>query len=682
MSGTERPITSATEDTLDRQAFVERLCDGLVDPASGVSSGIVLGITGPWGSGKSSILNMMEDHLRKKYEDVVILRFDPWLITGRNDLVSQFLAELTFAINERARDHENLKKIGSQLATYGAMVSPGINLVAPGLGSFVQGGFKAATKALSGEASISSMRRKLITLLDKVDVPIVVLVDELDRIEDAEILTVAQLVRAVVDFPRVSFALAYDVDRVMEALGRSSTERGRSYLEKIVQLQVPIPILLPAERAGMLRTELEKMDLKDAHGGPLHIGGAPYNDIVSILVEGFLDTPRDLKRLTGTFRALYGMVGHEVSWIENLGYSALLSKYPNIVEQIRRNPERVVYNALDTREIERRNRASASDNATWLQGLLEGGSADRSRRLLIRLFPILDRDADVGTPLSNALAFRRPLLTLLRLGIIPGDISRSEVETLMTLSREDAGVALTASVADGRLSELIDRVDGVASEKDTVDIDFWLAISDLAKKPDESSLTELPVQRNLVGEVVGVLNRAVARNPELRPGFQNLMKQLAAEQEFTLLPAILRHQFFAHGMYGYQQNADRTWIMSQSMTQELSDVVYQYIRERFDNGSLLGRIYSPDGLYLLKSVKRSDTTISSAVDSFMSNDGGLDTMTILWFGTGYTPNKAFIDQYCDAKTYLVRAKTRRRMLSMTDRALDRIYQAAESGLQR
>lgn len=682
MSRTERPITYATEDTLERQAFVERLCDGLVDPVERISSGIVLGITGPWGSGKSSVLNLMEDHLRKKYEDVVILRFDPWLITGRNDLVSQFLAELTFAINERARSNENLRKIGSQLATYGAMVSPGVNLIAPGLGSVVQGGFKAATKALSGEASIASMRKKLIALLTNVDVPIVVLVDELDRIEDAEILTVAQLVRAVVDFPRVSFALAYDVDRVMEALGRASTERGRSYLEKIVQLQVPIPILLPAERAGMLRAELEKMDLKDAYGGPLNIGGSAYDDIVAILNDGFLDTPRDLKRLTGTFRALYGMVGHEVSWIENLGYSALLSKYPNIVEQIRRSPERVVYNALDSREIERRNRASSSDNQTWLQNLLESGSADRSRRLLTRLFPILDRDVDVGTPLTNALAFRRPLLTLLRLGIIPGDISRSEVEALIALSRQEAGAVLRASVADGRLSELIDRIDGVVSEKDAVDAGFWLAISDLAKKPDSSPLTELPIQRNLVGEVVGVINRAIARNPDLRKGFQDLLRSLATEQELTLLPAVLRHQFIAHGMYGHQQSLERSWIIPQSMTQELADIASQYIRERLDSGSLLNNIYSPESLYLLKAVNRGDTTITSAVDEFMSNDEGLDTMTILWFGAGYTPNKAFIDQYCDAKTYLGRARTRRRMLARTDHALDRIYQAAESGLQR
>jgi hypothetical protein len=55
--------------------------------------------------------------------------------------------------------------------------------------------------------------------LAAVDVPIIALIDELDRVEDEEIRTVAQLVRSVADFPGISYVLAYDSKRVIQALG-------------------------------------------------------------------------------------------------------------------------------------------------------------------------------------------------------------------------------------------------------------------------------------------------------------------------------------------------------------------------------------------------------------------------------------------------------------------------------
>jgi predicted KAP-like P-loop ATPase len=109
------------------------------------------------------------------------------------------------------------------------------------------GVFRAVEKALSKKESLSALRGRLITQLREVSTPIVVLIDELDRIEDEEIRSVAQLVRSVLDFPAISYVLAYDPERVMQALGSGASESerrdlGRSYLEKIVQIQIPIPV--------------------------------------------------------------------------------------------------------------------------------------------------------------------------------------------------------------------------------------------------------------------------------------------------------------------------------------------------------------------------------------------------------------------------------------------------------
>lgn len=248
-TGPERPIQTHKEDKLERVRFIERLASALVNPDTKKATGVVVGIAGPWGSGKSSILNLLQEHLKERYEHALIVRFDPWLVSGRNDLISEFLGELIGTIMADDKRAKKFKKLGATIAQYGAQLSPAGNFLVPGLGSAASGGFKALEKALSNKESLGELRSKLMQELRELSAPVVVLIDEIDRVEDDEIRTVAQLVRSVADFPGISYVLAYDPERVVQALGADAPEaerdaRGRGYLEKIVQLQIPLPVTL------------------------------------------------------------------------------------------------------------------------------------------------------------------------------------------------------------------------------------------------------------------------------------------------------------------------------------------------------------------------------------------------------------------------------------------------------
>jgi predicted KAP-like P-loop ATPase len=70
---------------------VTRLTTALIDTKTDKATGVVVGITGPWGSGKSSILNLVSLEIRRTAPKALVLPFDPWLISGRNDLISEFL---------------------------------------------------------------------------------------------------------------------------------------------------------------------------------------------------------------------------------------------------------------------------------------------------------------------------------------------------------------------------------------------------------------------------------------------------------------------------------------------------------------------------------------------------------------------------------------------------------------
>ena len=54
IDGADAPIRTLSEDRLGRQAFAQALADAAL--AAPAARGYVMGFTGPWGSGKTSIL--------------------------------------------------------------------------------------------------------------------------------------------------------------------------------------------------------------------------------------------------------------------------------------------------------------------------------------------------------------------------------------------------------------------------------------------------------------------------------------------------------------------------------------------------------------------------------------------------------------------------------------------------
>ncbi len=91
------PIATADEDRFGRQGFVARLATvirGRHDPGS-----LVIGLYGAWGTGKSSVLNLLEQQLRHYRHvatsgEVLVIRFNPWYFADEPQLIRSFFRTL------------------------------------------------------------------------------------------------------------------------------------------------------------------------------------------------------------------------------------------------------------------------------------------------------------------------------------------------------------------------------------------------------------------------------------------------------------------------------------------------------------------------------------------------------------------------------------------------------------
>jgi predicted KAP-like P-loop ATPase len=281
---------------------------------------------------------------------------------------------------------------------------------------------------MKSDESLTGLKSRLMKELAAVDVPIIALIDELDRVEDEEIRTVAQLVRSVADFPGISYVLAYDSKRVIQALGAGANEsqaedRGRAYLEKIVQLQIPLPVIFSNELARLLTSELSA--LRTRLRLPENFRSIErYQKLEKLLTEDVIDTIRDISRLTGTFHAIGGMLRDEVDWIDLLGFCALLTKAPQTVEVIRAHPDQFTDEIFSEAGMIRAMASEKLSAAERLNSLVPAAENRESvKQLLAFLFPTLsDASRSHDNTRLDALFRRRPLLTTLRLGLVPGRI--------------------------------------------------------------------------------------------------------------------------------------------------------------------------------------------------------------------------------------------------------------------
>ena len=90
----DNPITSPRHDALGRREAAKSFAQSVL--RLDASDGAVVGVFGPWGSGKTSFLNLVKHELEG--ESVHILEFNPWMFSGTEQLVQRFFIELTSSI--------------------------------------------------------------------------------------------------------------------------------------------------------------------------------------------------------------------------------------------------------------------------------------------------------------------------------------------------------------------------------------------------------------------------------------------------------------------------------------------------------------------------------------------------------------------------------------------------------
>lgn len=473
----DQPIESSKDDILGRASFAQALGEAILSYKE--KDSIVIGLFGAWGSGKTSIINMALEHIeliskdKSDDEKPIIVRFNPWNYSDQNQLITQFFRLLSIELKRQDYAGHG-KELGKKLQIFAEIVEP-FTLI-PMIGSVVKTISDTAKNAGSAIESLSDLKSNdldtikadINKLLGEQNHKIIVVIDDIDRLNDTEIRQMFQLVKSLGDFKNTIYLLAFDKNVVINALENVQKGFGLEYLEKVVQIPFEVPLISNHEVEDLLIDELTKL----TKNLPENKWNQGY--WLEIYSRGFMDffqSIRDVTRYLNTLRFSFELVKNEVNVVDFLAITAIQVFVPEVYYGIRDNKDFFtgVYSYYGEPD------ESKEKAKKYCDEIISKGKdvpPEVLKDLLKKLFPKLEsiygnnfydkdslrdwrRDCRICSPDKFNIFFR--------LSLPQGEIPQGEIETILSLGNNSESFAeALLNLEDRRLSRLLELLEDYA----------------------------------------------------------------------------------------------------------------------------------------------------------------------------------------------------------------------------
>ena len=394
-------------------------------------------------------------------DGVAVLRFNPWLFSSADDLVARFFGELSAQLGQSRS--ERLKDVAKAIAVLGQGLAP----LSPVPGTALAANLLATSAdQWTKQPSLNEKRDRLRKALKQAKTRIVVVVDDIDRLEPGEIREVMRLVRLTSDLPKVVFLLAFDRGHVARSLAEEEAE-GLRYLEKIVQVSYDLPTAREAVLQGMFLPWLEKL----VGGRDLaHLDRDTWSRVLYDVIKPLLGNLRDVKRYLYSLPVTLDTIGQEVALADLLGLEAIRILRPSLFSDLRAHVHCLVHTEAGPaswRNEEIRNNETAKELSSMLERA--GHDSDILNFAFEVLFPVtqgfLGRgyygSAQVGRwRMQRRVACEEVLRIYLQAGLDEGMIPSRELKDLLeALTDEQRLIGLVDALDEQHFEASLERLE-------------------------------------------------------------------------------------------------------------------------------------------------------------------------------------------------------------------------------
>lgn len=388
---TDAPLTALAADGLDRRQFVFRARE-LLDEVASTAESTVIGVVGPWGSGKSSSLNMIVEGLDNKRWRVQHL--SPWAVTGADAIISELLAAISAGIPKK---QGKAAKAQEALTQYGSVVTPAL-LAIPFAGAAAKGVSDALIQRVTAIGTVHERSLVVAKALQDLAQPMLLIVDDVDRLQPDELLALFKAVRVLGRLPFVHYLLAYDQQTVLDVLvdtplASRDESRALAFLEKIVNLPLVQPPTRPEQAQSLFEKGLGSVLEDTGHAALTEDQQARLSEEREALLNAALSEPRVIRRFLSQLRIYLPLIGpSEIDVVDFLVLTLLRTSYPTLYREVATQHTHYVSSSA---EGPYQVRGDYVNDANLARLRVPEQERERIRNALVRLFPLLSDEDGV-----------------------------------------------------------------------------------------------------------------------------------------------------------------------------------------------------------------------------------------------------------------------------------------------
>lgn len=248
-----------------------------------------------YGQGKTSFLMMLEEEIKEEIP-VVYIKFEPWLCDTELGIIQEFFSTFRECVGKY------LPKIDNTVKEYIFLLLSSIGYSNSGFS------FNLENVVKKNNRTLKETHDKIRDELQKIDRPVIISIDDVDRLQSKELMMVLKIIRDTADFPNVFYIVAADNIHLKKMLNIQHIDDAETYLEKFFNLEFQLPAnenLAFNELVKNLREKFMVLQIQDTENCLQKIINVPHikdvfpnmRDVYRFLNAYFLaiDSMRDVK---------------------------------------------------------------------------------------------------------------------------------------------------------------------------------------------------------------------------------------------------------------------------------------------------------------------------------------------------------------------------------------------------